>query len=821
MKQQAACRRQPQQQQQPEHPAMPKQEQQQRQRQEQQNYQYQHTSARETYKSCDFCAKRKKKCSGDLPRCSLCIEKNQPYCHYQLKPPTKRRAANHLSPQRPSTSSSTDVTVYTRGGAMSVSGTGSVTLVPDSMLTKRCRLSASPATGLVGLQENGFLGDFFGCLGILPLATESTVRNGMVEIMEAVARRQLRHEHEHEYPGNVGFTMEREALKEEGAGTGLADGEEKDWKDALVRRDVSGSPATCIMWCAIALGALMRGSPVEFVNRYISLAQKSLVDCVDGRRIDKARAYLMMSFLYGMVHHEEKNEEYLSMAMNIVAKLRRDDVSKELGPILLTAEKVWVSNVSGNRTKKEREDLNTFCTNVVDLLPTGDVMQQEEICNIFLVSDRRLNQAFIKDMSAQGAFVHVKRLEEHKTTGEPLVNEHLEHQGDGGIAGSPHESARGKGSQLPPCGDSKLAQGWRNGPEPPPSGCATRDFVREALPELQRLSKTLERSDTCSGVGGLLYHGNVAYMKSVKGDMADSFESLKDCAKVLMRYPGIVRFRPHLVHCIIAGSHYSHRKDVYDAVREVYNPNRPPGCAVAPPYEEWTEMRQLCDHVLCRSVQVEVNRTTIKSKSNKQRLEPTAAADERPVAGSSPLRSSPLAVFSSPSTGGEIQSSGSPLVVPALESRCFPLVLATTDTDAAATSPLSEVRPETPLVPQVPHENCTAMFAAGTANKDFHHRPQCMATNDIIPEIVTAVAADTNVLPEPGWRSTEATQKPSAMGVAVPAGDALPDLEVRRELGSEQVKNHWTDADLSKFSAAFMGQQGRAWREAVEEGELL
>lgn len=96
--------------------------------------------------------------------------------------------------------------------------------------------------------------------------------------MEAVARRQLRHEHEHEYPGNVGFTMERDALKEEGAGTGLADGEEKDAKDALVRRDVSGSPATCIMWCAIALGALMRGSPVEFVSDRWTSAKSSKAD---------------------------------------------------------------------------------------------------------------------------------------------------------------------------------------------------------------------------------------------------------------------------------------------------------------------------------------------------------------------------------------------------------------------------------------------------------------------------------------------------------------------------------------------------------------
>ena len=35
----------------------------------------------------------------------------------------------------------------------------------------RCRLSASPATGLVGMQENGFLSDFFGCVGFLPLTT--------------------------------------------------------------------------------------------------------------------------------------------------------------------------------------------------------------------------------------------------------------------------------------------------------------------------------------------------------------------------------------------------------------------------------------------------------------------------------------------------------------------------------------------------------------------------------------------------------------------------------------------------------------------------
>lgn len=36
----------------------------------------------------------------------------------------------------------------------------------------RCSLSPSPATGLVGMQENAFLSDFFACVGFLPLTTK-------------------------------------------------------------------------------------------------------------------------------------------------------------------------------------------------------------------------------------------------------------------------------------------------------------------------------------------------------------------------------------------------------------------------------------------------------------------------------------------------------------------------------------------------------------------------------------------------------------------------------------------------------------------------
>ena len=36
----------------------------------------------------------------------------------------------------------------------------------------RCRLSASPATGLVGMQENVFLSNYFECMALLPLTDE-------------------------------------------------------------------------------------------------------------------------------------------------------------------------------------------------------------------------------------------------------------------------------------------------------------------------------------------------------------------------------------------------------------------------------------------------------------------------------------------------------------------------------------------------------------------------------------------------------------------------------------------------------------------------
>ncbi|CAN0486512.1 unnamed protein product, partial [Ectocarpus sp. 8 AP-2014] len=41
----------------------------------------------------------------------------------------------------------------------------------EHVVMKRYRFSASPATGLVGMQENVFLSNFFDSVGFLPLTT--------------------------------------------------------------------------------------------------------------------------------------------------------------------------------------------------------------------------------------------------------------------------------------------------------------------------------------------------------------------------------------------------------------------------------------------------------------------------------------------------------------------------------------------------------------------------------------------------------------------------------------------------------------------------
>ncbi|CBN75398.1 expressed unknown protein [Ectocarpus siliculosus] len=127
---------------------------------------------------------------------------------------------------------------------------------------KRFRLSASPAIGLVGMQENTFLTDFFGCVGFLPLTTQRHIRETMVKMMASPASR-----------------------RQSAAGTDC---------DEAPELNLLMGPSTCIFWCAVALGAL--------VSKYSELAQKALATSYPGPAdLEVGKAWAILAYLYGFM----------------------------------------------------------------------------------------------------------------------------------------------------------------------------------------------------------------------------------------------------------------------------------------------------------------------------------------------------------------------------------------------------------------------------------------------------------------------------------------------------------------------------------------
>lgn len=56
------------------------------------------------------------------------------------------------------------------------------------------------------------------------------------------------------------------------------------------------------------------------------------------------------------------------------------------------------------------------------------------------------------------------------------------------------------------------------------------------------------------------------------------------------------------MHCALAMCQNNDRRDVYEVLRRVYNLVRPAGWKFVMPFEEWTSMRDICDHMFCRCV---------------------------------------------------------------------------------------------------------------------------------------------------------------------------------------------------------------------------
>ncbi|CAN0231400.1 unnamed protein product, partial [Scytosiphon promiscuus] len=175
---------------------------------------------------------------------------------------------------------------------------------PDALLEqrllplKRCKLRASPATGLVGMRENAFLSDFFGCVGFLPLTSQSQIRATMVKLMVPAAPRQKP-------------LFKNDRSREGGQSCPL----QRPGTNVSRRNPLAKAPSVCTFWCAVALGALAKGSPIESVASYTQLAREALAaDRSGSSDADLAKASAILAYLHSFTGDMENFHEHVDLS---------------------------------------------------------------------------------------------------------------------------------------------------------------------------------------------------------------------------------------------------------------------------------------------------------------------------------------------------------------------------------------------------------------------------------------------------------------------------------------------------------------------------
>ncbi|CAM9465409.1 unnamed protein product, partial [Ectocarpus fasciculatus] len=416
---------------------------------------------------------------------------------------------------------------------------------------KRYRLSASPATGLVGMQENAFLSDFFGCVGFLPLTTQSHIRGVMVTMMaRSTALRD---------PSAPG------CLDAIGTGDGIG--------TLLGGTQLPMDPSTCIFWCAVALGALVKGSPLEAVANYFRLARVSLDSYTGPANPEVARAWTILGYLYGFMGDMAKFEEYLGFADSFLAASIKEGSTDMLpvGFAEIVHHKDTVKVCSDNL---DPADMESFCARHRDA---------PQVCVSEAVNDgelyRYVTQSFKVFQQVTYAKACAKSSCRRRVSGDECRAE-----GGGGV------SARDNG----PLEDDVLD--------------AMATGLRGYVIEFEQLEETANRPRIRAGVGGLIINGTLVFERAAKGDAEGTLERIRHCVEVFERYPGLCRCMMrwcHIAHAMLASLAAldgSEARRLYDRLRAAYNAFRPPKSPPVPALEDWQGIAPLCEDFLCRCV---------------------------------------------------------------------------------------------------------------------------------------------------------------------------------------------------------------------------
>ncbi|CAM9342421.1 unnamed protein product [Ectocarpus sp. 12 AP-2014] len=474
-------------------------------------------------RSCSECGRKKKSCDGQRP-CGRCVRSGDEctYSERRHRYDYRRHMQRHRfqGPDRDDVNSK-EVLLNSTTGAFMTS---------DMLPFKRCRLSASPATGLVGMQENAFLSDFFGCVGFLPLTTPSHIRETMVTVMLPPASSQQ---------SVLGDDCdERGHYFEAVAPRG-------DLSKTSARNQLPMDPSACTFWCAVALGALMKGSPIESVTSYAQLAQEALAQSSSGPRdAEVAKAWVILANLHGFMGDKGFAE---------IVKLKD------------------IANVSCRKWQVE-----SFPVQGESLPPPqlNEAATEAELYRYVSQSCVAFENTIYTTMTKQSA-----------SGGNSLY--------DSEPRGRPDRVH----SSLQDLMAADVSKAMR-------SLLDDGRFV-----DFGPLQEAVDRRPSIRrGIGALKIDGPDAMRMAAKGDLHAARERIGRCIEVLERYPGLCRsvIGCHMAHvlliCLAAAGDSSDRA-MYDRLRVVSNSFRSPGSQPVPPFVEWRGVGAFCNEIFCRSIE--------------------------------------------------------------------------------------------------------------------------------------------------------------------------------------------------------------------------
>eukprot|EP00903_Cladosiphon_okamuranus_P008652 g8295.t1 len=585
-------------------------------------------------KTCDFCYKRKRPCDGLAQRyCSFCAAKNQAECHYRrrraphrpsdtsLSCPTSATVVKHPNPERDGVGGRsfwrTGSDAAASAAALSEKreifheasvGVGDGGEAAVALPLKRGRFSASPATGLVGLQENEFLGDFFGALDFLALTDRSTVRDAMVRIM--LAGESTQHPHHCHHHDKVGAPFQsspircRERVREGKDARHSAFGEMSTnvevayQSNALAAELGTGvlprDSSTCMMWCAVALGALVRGHPLPKAGRYVELAEDSLRACRDDASLDTARAYVSTAILHDFLGDRVKTHEYLIAANSIVDGLPPEDIPRGFYGLLEYVGMAWTLDTE----LASAEDVTSYWENASPIWELSESVMEQDVSGLVLSVCVRMNQPFIDETGVQRVLC-AKESPPSAPPGsstKPVAHRPSNEQPE------EHDAAQSdvEGSPRGMLSEEVTVAVLEEGQLCLPGIISSTENQKGVLPQMLRVQECIESSKMHLGIGGLLYYGNLAYLQAIN-DLEPGRSFLR-AVGVILRYPGICRYKTWLwaVHSYLFLLAATQRRCKYEEMRAAYNSVLPPESKPAPQFEECKKISDICDHAYCR-----------------------------------------------------------------------------------------------------------------------------------------------------------------------------------------------------------------------------